>query len=39
MQVLLAIFGIVLALLVAGCVAYVAWEITRQASGDDRSDE
>ncbi len=37
MQTLLAISGVLLALVVAGLVAWVAWEVTRQASGDDRS--
>ena len=36
MQWLLPVSGVLLALVVAGLIAYVAWEVVKQASGDDR---
>ena len=35
MKLLLAVTSVLLALVVAGIVAYIAWQVVRQAEGDD----
>jgi hypothetical protein len=39
MRSILPFAAIILALIAAGSVAFVAWELTKEASGDGKSDE
>jgi hypothetical protein len=39
MQTILPIAGVILALFAAGCIAYIAWEITNEASRDGESSD
>jgi len=39
MQTILPIAAVVLALFAAGCVAFLAWELTKEASKDGETDD
>lgn len=39
MQTILPIAGVILALIAAGSVAFVAWELTKEASREGETDE
>jgi hypothetical protein len=39
MQTVLPIAAVVLALFAAGCVAFIAWELTKEASKDGDADK
>jgi hypothetical protein len=39
MQTILPIAAVILALFAAGCIAFLAWELTKEASKDGETDD
>ena len=39
MRSILPFAGVILALIAAGCIAFIAWELTKEASHDGETDD